>query len=746
MNKLFKFLIVFFLFAQNFSASSEIIKNIVIKGNDRISDETVRMFIDLDNLDNVNDNTINKILKDLYDSNFFETVSVKYDDNVLLINLKELPIIQNIYIEGVKAKKFKEDIKKNLILKSRSSYNEYLLNEEKKIILNQLKNFGYYFSEVSTFVEKLDNNMVDVTHKVNLGEKAKIKKISFIGDKIFKDKELKNVIVSEEHKFWKFLSNKKYLNENIIKFDQNLLKNFYLNKGYYDVEINTSFAKLINNDEFEIIYNINANNKIFFGELNILFPDDINKDNYKEIFDLFDDLKGKTYSINDVEKILNEIDIITTNEEFKSIKSTVDEEIISNKLNINFTIEDTEKIFVEQINIFGNNITVESVIRNQLTLDEGDPFNEILIKKSENNLNSLNFFKKVQTNVIDGKSKDTRIINIEVEEKPTGEISAGAGIGSSGGTVMFGVKENNYLGRGLAFDANATVSSETFKGIFSITNPNYKNSDKSVFVSLQSLEIDKTKNYGFKTNKTGFEFGTKFEYLKDFSLGLSSSTYYENIETDSTASARQKSQEGDYLDVFTNFEFEYDVRNQKYRTTDGFISNYEIQLPLISKTNTLTNSYTYKLFGELYEKNISSISLFLKSANSISGDDIKLSERITIPSRRLRGFEAGKVGPKDGKDFIGGNYISALNIKTNLPQIFPTFENIDFNVFFDAANIWGVDYDSSINDSNKIRSSVGFGVDWFTVVGPLTFSLTEVLSKDDHDIEENFRFNLGTTF
>ena len=541
-------------------------------------------------------------------------------------------------------------------------------------------------------------------------------------------------------------SNKKYLNENIINFDQNLLKNFYLNKGFYDVEINTSFAKLIKNDEFEIIYNINANNKIYFGELNILFPDDINKNNYKKIFNLFDNLRGKPYSINDVEKILDEIDIITTNEEFKSIKSIVDEEIVSNKLNINFTIEDTEKIFVEQINVLGNNITVESVIRNQLALDEGDPFNEILIKKSENNLKSLNFFKKIQTNVVEGKSDDTRIINIEVEEKPTGEISAGAGIGSSGGTVMFGVKENNYLGKGLAVDANATVSSETFKGIFSVTNPNYKNSDKSVFVSLQSLEIDKTKNYGFKTNKTGFEFGTKFEYLKDFNLGLSSSTYYENIETDSTASARQKSQEGDYLDVFTNFEFEYDTRNQKYRTTDGFISNYEIQLPLISKTNTLTNSYSYKLYGELYERNISSISFFLKSANSISGDDVKLSERITMPSRRLRGFEAGKVGPKDGKDFIGGNYISALNIKSNLPQIFPTFENIDFNVFFDAANIWGVDYDSSINDSNKIRSSVGFGVDWFTVVGPLTFSLTEVLSKDEHDIEENFRFNLGTTF
>ena len=152
------------------------------------------------------------------------------------------------------------------------------------------------------------------------------------------------------------------------------------------------------------------------------------------------------------------------------------------------------------------------------------------------------------------------------------------------------------------------------------------------------------------------------------------------------------------------------------------------------------------MYGELYENNISSISLYLKSANSLTGDDVKLSERITIPSRRLRGFEGGKVGPKDGKDFIGGNYITTLNINTTLPQILPNAENVDFSLFFDAANIWGVDYDSSINDSSKLRSSIGIGVDWFTVVGPLTFSLTEVITKDDNDVEESFRFNLGTTF
>jgi outer membrane protein insertion porin family len=218
------------------------------------------------------------------------------------------------------------------------------------------------------------------------------------------------------------------------------------------------------------------------------------------------------------------------------------------------------------------------------------------------------------------------------------------------------------------------------------------------------------------------------------------------METDSTASASQQKQAGNYWDTFLKFNFDYDKRNQKFKTTDGFFSNYNVKLPLISDTNTLTNSYNYKIFSELYDNNISSFSFLLKSANSISNEDIKLTERLIIPSNKLRGFENGKTGPKDGGDFIGGNYLASINLQSTLPIIFEDSENIDAIVFFDAANIWGVDYDSSIDDGNKIRSSIGIGIDWLTPVGPLNFSLSEVISKKDTDIEESFRFSLGTTF
>jgi len=744
--KLFFIYLFFVLFSSNNFVLAEIVKNIDVKGNERISSETILMFSDVSINDDVDNQKTNEILKNLYESNFFENISVSITNNNLLINVVELPIIQDISFEGIKAKKVKEEITKDLKLNERSSFNQIHLMDDKQNILRKLKNLGYYFPTVETYLEDLSDNRVNLKYKINLGEKAKIKKISFVGDKVFKDSKLRNIIISEEYKFWKFLSGKKYLNENLISYDEKLLKGFYLNRGYFDVKINSSYAKLISENNFELIFNISANKKFFFNELTLSLPDVFQKENFEQLNEIFQKTKGKPYSINVVEEILDEIDIITINEEYASVSAQVEENIISNQINLNFSIKETEKYFVEKINIFGNNITRENVIRNQLEIDEGDPYNEILYNKSENNLNSLNFFKSVRSEIQDGEEKNSKIINITVEEKATGEIMAGAGFGTSESSIMFGVKENNYLGKGISLDANAKISPDAFKGRFSVSNPNYKNSDKLVFASILAEEIDNIENFGYKTNKQGFEFGAKFEYLKDFNLGLSTSSFYEKIETSSTASATQQSQEGDYWDTFVRFDFDYDKRNQKFKTNDGFRSSYNLDLPIISKTNTLSNTYNYKIFSELYENNISTISLFLQSANSITGDDIKLSERLSVPSSKLKGFQAGKVGPKDGNDYIGGNYVSALNIASTLPNILPNSQNIDFSIFFDAANIWGVDYNSSLDDASKIRSSLGMAIDWFTPIGPLTFSLTETLSKHSTDVTESFRFNIGTTF
>ena len=727
-------------------SSADTLLGFEISGNERISDQSIIMFSEVNKGDVVNLNDTNNILKNIYNSNFFENVSIKFSNNILYINVKELPIIESIFYEGIKAERIKKAVYANLNLKQRSSYNKNFLQDDLKKIKLSLQNLGYYFSEVDVLLEKLENNKVNITYKVNLGKKAKIKNIKFIGNKIFKEKTLKSIIASEEYKFWKFISGKKFLNKNLIEFDRKLLTNFYLNKGYYNVQVNSSFATSFDDESFELIFNINANDKYYFDNLSITLPDDFNENNFIKISKLFADLKSEVYSINKIEQILDEIDEITLNEEFENISASVDEQIVDNKINLNFKIEKSERLIVEKINIYGNNITRENVIRNQFEVDEGDPYNEILKNKTENNIKSLGFFKSVSSKVVDGSSPENKIINISVEEKPTGEIAAGAGFGTDGASFMFSVSENNYLGKGVKVDNKLTVNGESVRGSLSVSNPNINNSNNSGFASVEALETDRFSTSGYKTNKYGFSFGTSFEFFDDTKFGIGTSNYYEKISTNSTASARQKKQEGNYWDTFINLNFDYDKRDQKFQTTDGFRSRYFIDLPLISDTNTLSNNYTYQYFTELYENNRTNFSVFLKTVESISGEDIKLSERVFLPSRKLKGFERGKVGPKDGGDYIGGNYAASINFASTLPLLFENSESVDFLFFIDAANIWGVDYDSSIDDKSKIRSSFGIGLDWLTPIGPLNFTFAETITKADTDITETFRFNLGTTF
>ena len=728
------------------SYSSDTVQKILIIGNNRVSNETIKVFSDININSKINNNIINEITKNLYETNYFNNVIVKYNDNILKIIVNENPIIQNINYNGIKSKNLRQQILSNVNLKTRTSYSDYLLNLDKEIILQNLKKVGYYLSEITISKKSLEDNKIDLNFEINIGEKSQIEKITFLGNKIFKDKKLRNVIISEESKFWKFLSNRKYVNQEIINFDKNLLRNFYLNKGYYDIEISSTFAKMTNNGNFELIFNINAKDKYFFNDIKLKLPQDFNKDYFEKVTNLFQDLKETPYSIYSIEKIVETLEVISIQEEYQSVASTVNEEIIGNKINLEFELQETEKYSVKKINIFGNNVTQESVIRNQFEIDEGDPFNDILAKKSINSIKSLGFFKDVRNKIITDETNKTKIININVVEKPTGEILAGAGVGTSGGTATFSIKENNYLGRGIGLQALASIDEKSIKGKFSVSNPNFRNSDKSLRLSLESLETDLLKTSGYKSNRTGFTLGTNFEYLDDLNLGLGQSSYYEKISTNSTASSRQKSQEGNYWDTFIKINADYDKRNQKYQTSEGFRSFYSVDLPLISDTNTLTNTYSYTFYNELYEENVSSISFFAKTANSLTGHDIKLSERLFIPGKKLRGFEQGKIGPKDGTDYIGGNFVSSVNITSTLPQILPNSENTDFVLFMDVANIWGVDYNSSIDTSNKIRSSIGFGIDWFSILGPLNFSLSQPLSKSATDKTETFRFNLGTTF
>ena len=736
----------FLLFFSNILSASDI-SNVKINGNERITKETIILFGQIDLSNDIGNNELNSILKNLYETNFFEDIKLKIIDQTLIVNVKEFPLISSLEIVGVKAKKIKNPILENIKLKNKGSFNKYLAGKDKDIVINVLRSFGYYFAKVDIKIIDQPNKTIKLIYEIEMGNKALIRNINFIGDKIYKKRKLYDVITSEESKFWKIISSNKHLDEDRVRLDVRLLTNFYKNKGYYYAEVNSSFAEFSDDGKFDLTFNINAGMKYYFNKLNLNLPSDFDERYFQSINKQFSKLKGESYSFNRIEKILNEIERISLLDQYQSINTSVNISVSdNNKLDFNFDISEIPKKYVERINVLGNNITREDVLRQKLSLDEGDTYNEILLKKSINNLKSLNFFKSVIYSVSDGSNSDMKIINIEVDEKATGEIFAGAGFGTNGGTIGFGIKENNFMGKGIKFDTNLELSEEQIRGQFSVYNPNFRGSDNALSTNIQSLSTDLMSDYGYKTTKTGISFGTRFEYYENLFLSPSVSSFYESLKTTSTASNTLKKQRGTYFDTDIDYTLDFDKRDQNFQTTDGFRSRFTQSIPLISETNALLNGYELNLYEEIADEMVGEFTFYVRAINSITDDDVRISERLFLPSRRLRGFERGKIGPKDGQEFIGGNYASSVNLSTSLPTIFNDLETLDFNIFLDAGNVWGVDYESTLDESNKIRTSTGIAVDWYTIVGPLSFSYSIPISKADTDIEENFRFQIGTTF
>ena len=732
------------------SAFSEIVNNITINGNKRISSESIKVLGNISTQKNLEKKDLNNLLKKLYDTNFFKDVNLSLDKGNLIINVIENPIIENIEITGIKNKTFIEEISEIMVLKNRMSFSEIQLQKDINTINNVLKTNGFYFSKVEPSIIKDDNlNAVRLRIEIDQGKKARIKQIQFIGDKKLKDKKLLEVIASEEHKFWKFVSRNVYLNQPRIELDKRLLESFYKNQGYYKVKVLNSFAELTEEDSFKLIFNIESGKKYYFNDFTLSLPEDYNVADFSKIEKIFKKLKGEDYSLDEISEVLEEIDKIASLRLYDFITANVEETIVNeNKINFNFKIVDSQKFYVERINIIGNYQTIEEVIRNRLVVDEGDPLNELLFNKSIDNVRSLRIFKNVETKIYDGSENNLKSIDITVEEQPTGEVSLAAGVGTSGTTIGGGITEKNFLGKGINLNTQLEISEDKIKGQFIYSKPNFNYSDNTLFTSIRSSTTDRLKDFGYETSEIGFSLGTEFEQYENLFFNPEINLSIEDLETNSTASNSLKKQAGNYEDFYFNYGLNYDLRNSSYKPSSGYKTSFYQKLPMVSSNNEITNTFIFTKHKKLNKETdmVGKASIYFTTVNSIDDSDVRISKRAKMPYNRLRGFEKDKIGPKDGDDYVGGNYVTSLNFSTNLPGLLQTMENLDFTYFIDIGNVWGVDYDSAVDQSNTIRSSTGVGMDWLTPIGPLSFSLTQPLSKARSDQTETFRFNLGTTF
>ena len=744
MIRIFTVFIFLFLTCNSFSE----IKKVIIIGNARVSSSTIESLVDK-KVSNVDSIYINSLTKKIYDTDFFSDVKISYNQDVLTISVSENAVVNFFYITGLKDDDL-DKVNKIVLLKENTIFSVSKLKKDVESIKEYFRSTGYYFATIDPEVIKIKENQINLILNIDKKDSTKIKNIFFIGNKFFSSSQLADVIASSEDGWWKFFSSAA-LNEQQVEYDKQLLRDFYKSKGFYDVQIENTFASVDASKNFNLTYSINSGKRYKFGEVNIKPNNPIYKENdILEIKNISDKLlRNEYYSPLVISKLNRQISHYFNSNKFHGYEIDVQEKKGQNEtIDISVQLNEEQKKLLNKINITGNSITEEKVIRDNLYLSEGDNLNSSKLKKSIDNLKSKQYFSKVDyklENSIDKKNASD--LNLFVKEQATGNISAGVGYGTNGAMFQGAVNEKNFLGQGINLNFTGTFSTQSLSGELSYLNPNFRDSEKELGFSLISQKDDYS-NSGYINKTIGSRLATKYEVFEDIYFRPNINIQSDKLETNSNATALLQSRQGTNITTGVGYNFSIDLRDSRYNPTTGSLTYFEQNYAtLISDIPAIQTSFGSTMYKELFsDKYIGSAKIRLSNSTALNNKDIKLSDRLYASQNDLRGFELKAVGPIDGSAYIGGNYLATLGLKSTFPNPIP--ENLRPNsyLFFDAGNVWGVDYSDLISSNSKIRSSTGVALDIMSPVGPLSFTYAIPLSKASTDKEQRFLFNIGSSF
>ena len=721
--------------------------DIKISGNVAISKETILNLIETDK-EILKSDDLNSMQKKLFETNFFSKVDIKIEGNQVSIYLIENPIIEYVLITGLEERQdYLVNIEKKISLKANGIFSESLLNKDIKSINEFLSSAGYSQSNVEYKINKITNNKVNVFLDIKLNQQFHVREIFFLGDKVSSSSTLKSVI-STTQKSWLSLFNTTAIpSVNRINYDISSLKSFYLSRGYYDVQVVNGSIDYIDQNLVNIVFVVNAGGKFFFQKPSVINSALSPKD--RDLLFVNNEIKelySKSYDPAILNKVLKNINTyfldrnITANAEYRLKKES------PNELSIVFEISEiTEKKFINNIYVKGNDITEEKVVRNSLLFAEGDLYSVSNVNKSLDTLKSLEIFKNINITNEDIKNSKNINITVSLEEMATGEIAAGAGYGSSGGLVSFILKERNLFGQGIGSNISLNIGTQKVLGSISLSNPDFSGTGNTLRTSLFASQYFYD-NAGYENKVYGGNVSTAYEMFKDITFESGFGADYDSIDSKSASSDLIKSRDGNYKTTKVFYNFYNDKRDRKFNPTSGYTFGFGQGLAtFVSDIPYISNNVFGSFYNGFSEDFIGTIKYKIKSINSINDKDVKLSDRIFLSDNELRGFGYREVGPKLNSEFIGGNYSYSTTFSTTVPNGLPDKWGTTSNLFFDVANVWGTDFDG-IADSDTIRSSVGVGFSWVSPMGPLSFTFTEAISKNSTDALQSFSFKLGSTF
>ncbi len=724
---------------------------IVVQGNNRL-DSSVVIRDSLIDQNKTSPKDLSIAIKNLYKTGYYENVNIYKNDNIVFINVKENPLIDQISVEG-NTEISDEIILAELESKSRNVFSTDLIKNDVKKIQTIYKRSGYF----STFVEpkyiKLGQNRVNLVFEVYEGKEATIKKINFLNNNVFSDSTLRDVVSSSEYRWYEFWGSNDQFDRDRVNYDKDLLKEYYYKNGYIDFKVISANSSLVKNKkDFIVNFNLSEGNRYKINDVKV--DSSIRKLSNKQLSSLLEIESGDWYNTDKIDKTIKNINEKTSElgYAFVEVIPRIRKLKNTNKLNIIFSIDQGSKIYVDRINIKGNIKTEDKVIRREIELVEGDPFNSLKLRQSEKNVRSTGLFENVEFKVdeLSGTNKST--VDVEVTERSTGEFSVGAGFSSLDGALgNIGIKESNVFGQAKELSLDLGLSTRRSSIDLSYTDPYFLDSDVAAGIDIFNIRRNNKTYSGYKHNIIGFKLRAGYELFDDFRHISSYTLKRDKIhDIDNATSLFIREQQGKRTNSIIGQAFQYDKLNDRLNPSDG----YRVRLDLdyyglvgdsehFSSELKIANFYRISDGGGLY------LGTFIEGGFIASIKDVKINDRFFLNGDRLRGFKNLGIGPRDTStgDALGGEIYYLLRNELNFPLGLPDDLGLSGLAFIDVGSIYNTNSSgSSVKDENKLRASAGIGLTWISPFGPVKFFLSKAILKENYDKKEIFRFSFGTTY
>ncbi len=728
-----------------------IVRQIVVEGVQRIEPDTVRSYLLIQEGDPFDAGRIDRSLKSLFATGLFDDVSIRAQGPALIVTVVENPIINRIAFEGNKSIN-DQLLEAEVTLRPRVIYTRVKVQNDVERILTLYRRRGRFGATVEPKVIRLEQNRVDLVFEVSEGNETEIERIRFVGNKEYDDSDLRGVIRTKETRWYRFFSSDDTYDPERLTLDRELLRRFYLDKGYADFSVTSAVAELTpDRKDFFVTFTVDEGQRYQFGKIAI----DVRLRNLtaEQLSEALRTETGEWYSSKLVDHSIEAITdaVGALGFAFIDVRPRINRDRENKKIDVIYEVGEGPRVFVERIDISGNLRTLDKVIRREFRLVEGDAFNTAKMRRSRKRIQDLGYFEKVEVKEEPGTTPDKAVVKVDVQEKSTGSLSIGAGFSTTNGPLIdFTVQERNLLGTGQRLRLGTTLAAKKSQIDLGYTEPYFLDREISAGVDLFHTKIDLQDTSSFDRRVTGGALRAGYPVTEDLSQGWKYMIRRTDItDVRSNASAIIKAEQGSSLLSELSHVITYDQRDSKISPTDGYFIRLTTDLAGgFGDSRFIRNRVDGGTFYKVADEWVLSVT---GGAGYIVelGKPVRISDRFFVGGDDLRGFATAGVGPRDvvTEDALGGEWMYTGTVQLSFPLGLPSELGITGRAFTDFGSAGQLEAPGFIfADTGSLRASVGAGLSWQSPFGAIGLDLGFPVFKEDFDREELVRINFGTRF